>query len=320
MNSNFQDNEELLFNELSAFAPADDIACGSAAGTVPAQDLHNADDAADVLGASINEDDEKVELDAEEQLADGGPADNGELPEQAKRIAIIEAILFAAPSPVKMSELQDVCGWPAAMIEDDLMALGESLRGRGIVLHKAAGAWSLMTSPDTLRWVAKFLKVQNRRRLTRAQMETLAVVAYRQPVTRSEIDAYRGVRSERYVRQLEDLKLIRETGRANVPGHPLLYCTTSNFLRYFGLNSLDMLPTIERDNMTLRKRGPFIAYDSSEDIPALKSSEMEAAVSMPAAEHPEPEIKTSRSLQSLFEKIRRSRQSQNEEKSDSPSD
>lgn len=320
MNSEFQDKEELLFNELSAHESADGIAC-SAAGAELAQDLLDAGDAASLPASSIEDgDDEKAEPEAGISLADGELAENDALPDQAKRAVILEAILFAAPSPVKMSEFQDVCGWPAAMIEDDLKALGEDLRGRGIVLHKAAGAWSLMTSPDTLRWVAKFLKIQNRRRLTRAQMETLAVVAYRQPVTRSEIDAYRGVRSERYVRQLEDLKLIRETGRANVPGHPLLYCTTSNFLRYFGLDSLEMLPAIERDNMTFRKRGPFIAYDSSEDIPALKSSEMEAAVGVPVTEHPEPEIKTSRSLQSLFEKIRRSRQIQNEEKTESQSD
>lgn len=312
MDSDFQDKDqiELLFSELNN-APVIDDFDSSAASESSALDLPEKSMADLPSADSAGIDRQANGSENEPALFDHCANENNEIG-QEKRIAIIEAILFASPAPVKLSELQAVCGWNAAMIEEDLKALGEDLRGRGIVLHKAAGCWSLMTSPDTSRWVADFLKVQNRRRLTRAQMETLAVVAYRQPVTRSEIDAYRGVRSERYVRQLEDLKLIRETGRANIPGHPLLYCTTSSFLRYFGLDSLDMLPTIERDNMTLRKRGPFVAYDSSEDIPALKSSEMKAAESS-AAEHSAPEITPSRSLQSLLEKIRRNRQHNDDE-------
>ena len=137
-----------------------------------------------------------------------------------------------------MGDLQEATGWPAVLIEQDLMALADSCRSRGLELCRVDGTWRLTTAAWTAPWVEKFLKVESKRRLSKAQLEVLAVVAYRQPVTRAEIESYRGARSDRPLSQLEDLNLVKGVGRSSVPGHPIQYGTTSDFLRYFGLYSL----------------------------------------------------------------------------------
>ncbi|MBQ7502962.1 SMC-Scp complex subunit ScpB [bacterium] len=114
-----------------------------------------------------------------------------------KRLAVLEAVLFMASEPLKADELQEALGWPAALLQQDLLALADTFAGRGIELSCSGGAWRLTTAPDTAPWVERFLKVESRRRLSRAQLETLSVIAYRQPVTRADIENYRGVRSDR---------------------------------------------------------------------------------------------------------------------------
>ncbi len=181
-----------------------------------------------------------------------------EPPPPAQRSAILEALLFASAVPVRTADLQEACGWPLAILNRDLDRLTRDLAGRGLELQRVAGAWLLVTAAETAPWVERFLKVQSRKQLSRAQLETLAVVAYRQPVTRAEVDAYRGVRSERTLHQLEDLRLVREVGRAELPGRPIQYGTTTDFLRYFSLDRLEDLPAVERGGAHLRRlRGPF---------------------------------------------------------------
>ncbi|MGM9991232.1 MAG: SMC-Scp complex subunit ScpB [Candidatus Bruticola sp.] len=161
-----------------------------------------------------------------------------------QRLAILETILFLASGPLKIDDIKEVTGWPAILIEQDLLSLADSYVGRGLELCQAGGAWRLTTAAFTAPWAERFLRCENRRRLSKAQLETLAIVAYRQPVTRAEIESYRGARSDRPLSQLEDLNLIKCTGRSSVPGHPIQYGTTADFLRYFGLNSLAALPEI----------------------------------------------------------------------------
>ena len=162
----------------------------------------------------------------------------------ALRLAVLEAVLFAAAAPVDAAELAQVFAWPPEMVQSDLEALEWSLAQRGIRLQRIAGACRLVTAAEYSPWVERYLQIHNRVKLSRAQLETLAVIAYNQPITRAVIDTYRGVRSERVLNQLEDLRLIREVARAEGPGRPILYGTTQEFLRYFALDSLQELPQL----------------------------------------------------------------------------
>ncbi len=166
-------------------------------------------------------------------------------PEQ--RLAILESILFVASGPLKVDDIHEATGWPAILIEQDLLSLADSYALRGLELTQSGGAWRLTTASFTAPWVERFLRSESKRRLSKAQLETLAVIAYRQPVTRAEIESYRGARSDRPLSQLEDLNLIKCVGRSSVPGHPIQYGTTVDFLRYFGLNSLASLPEISME-------------------------------------------------------------------------
>jgi segregation and condensation protein B len=174
----------------------------------------------------------------------------------SQRLAVIEALLFCNPAPMRLSELEEVCGWNRELIERDLERLAEVLAGRGIELQRVAGAVRLVSVPEAAPFIEKMLKLQSRRRLSRSQLETLAVVAYKQPVTRAQVESYRGVKSERPLSQLMELRLIREVGRAPLPGKPCQYGTTAEFLRHFGLNDLKQLPTVEGAKPR-SDRGPF---------------------------------------------------------------
>ena len=164
-----------------------------------------------------------------------------------RRLSILESILFVSSWPLKVDDIHEATGWPAILIEQDLLSLADSYVSRGLELTQSGGAWRLTTSSFTAPWVERFLRSESKRRLSKAQLETLAVIAYRQPVTRAEIESYRGARSDRPLSQLEDLNLIKCVGRSSVPGHPIQYGTTADFLRYFGLNSLAALPEISME-------------------------------------------------------------------------
>lgn len=239
-----------------------------------------------------------------------GTGDESEPPPPARRVAILEALLFASAVPVRTAELQEACGWPAAMLHHDLERLAQELAGRGLELQKVAGAWLLVTAAETGPWVERFLKVQSRKQLSRAQLETLAVVAYRQPVTRAEVDAYRGVRSDRTLHQLEDLRLVREVGRAELPGRPIQYGTTSDFLRYFSLDRLEDLPVVERGSIHLRRLRPAptprVGRENPPSPPAsppgpVPPPEVESVPSLPPEEASGP----SHGLRRLLDRIRR---------------
>lgn len=165
-------------------------------------------------------------------------------PPPQDRFRILEAMIFVSPSPVRLSELAEATGWSEGMIERDLSQVAGRYLDHGLELQRVAGAYRLVTKAELSEHVERLIGVQNRRRLTRAQLETLSVVAYRQPVTRAQVEAYRGVNCERLLGQLSDMRLVREAGRAELPGRPLIYATTIDFLRYFGLESLDQLPDL----------------------------------------------------------------------------
>jgi segregation and condensation protein B len=155
---------------------------------------------------------------------------------------VLHALLFVADAPLSLQTLCEATGEPAEAVEAALHALQEELAARGAVqLVALAGGYQLATKPEYAFYIARLLNPPQKR-LSRAALETLAIVAYEQPVTQAQIDALRGVDSSHTVRQLLARGLIHELGRKDAPGKPALYGVTLQFLHYFGLNSLEELP------------------------------------------------------------------------------
>lgn len=159
--------------------------------------------------------------------------------------AIVEALLLASPEPLtlrRLAEVMELDERSARALIDDLRQDFENST-RGIVLQEVAGGYQLVTHPACAEWVQK-LVAPRASSLSHAALETLAIVAYRQPVTRGEIEQVRGVNADASVRTLLDRHMIREVGRREVPGRPILYGTTKEFLLYFGLKDLSELPAL----------------------------------------------------------------------------
>jgi segregation and condensation protein B len=159
--------------------------------------------------------------------------------------AIVEALLFLAERPLTPEEVRAASGIDIARVRKAFDELsGKHREGvSGIVLHEVAGGWQLRSSPDVAEHARRFLKVKPQR-LTRAALETLAIIAYRQPVTRPEIEEIRGVDSGAVVKALLERKLIKILGKKEEPGRPILYGTTREFLEFFALKDLASLPTL----------------------------------------------------------------------------
>jgi segregation and condensation protein B len=163
--------------------------------------------------------------------------------------AVLEAILFAAPEPVTVDRLLELFPKDGREgVEEALAAVGERYREephRGILFERVAGGVRLVTRPALHSALRKFFEISGRSRLSMAGLETLAIVAYRQPVTGPEIQDLRSVNSSGVLRTLLERRLVRIAGRKPVVGKPFLYRTTREFLMHFGLQSLDDLPPLE---------------------------------------------------------------------------
>jgi segregation and condensation protein B len=158
---------------------------------------------------------------------------------------IIEAILFVADAPVTAAELAEVTERPLPDVDDALIELATHLsKGHGIELAAVAGGWRLYTIPDVRDHLERFASTDTSRRLSKAATETLAVIAYRQPVSRGQVTEIRGVDSEQAIRTLERRDLVQEIGRAPGPGQALLYGTTPLFLEKMGLATISDLPPL----------------------------------------------------------------------------
>lgn len=162
-------------------------------------------------------------------------------------ISGLEALLFAAPGPAALSQLAEALGAETAEVEAALGQLQHEYLGRGLRLQTLRGRAQLTTAPEFGDQVQRFLQLDNRSRLSRAALEVLAIISYRQPITRPDIDAIRGVNSDTSLRTLLRHGLIEETGRDPGPGRPILYATGTEFLQHFGLSSLEELPELDAD-------------------------------------------------------------------------
>lgn len=160
-------------------------------------------------------------------------------------VRLVEAILFQSPGPVSLEDLVRATA-PATpqSVRRSILELQQQFEGRGIVLVEEAGGWAFRTAPDLAASLRA--RAERPRRLSRAAVETLAVIAYQQPVTRGEIEDVRGVQTARgTLDQLIEAGLIRPGRRRDVPGRPLTWVTTPGFLSHFGLGSLAELPSRE---------------------------------------------------------------------------
>lgn len=165
-------------------------------------------------------------------------------PLQPKKL--IESLLFVAHEPVPIEQLARTLEIQREEVERALSELVTDYQSRGIRIQRQHDRVQMVTAPEAAQWVERFLGLQLSTRLSPAALETLAIVAYRQPITRPQIEAIRGVNSDAVVRSLLTKGLIEEVGRLEQVGRPILYGTTFAFLQHFGLQDLSELPPLDK--------------------------------------------------------------------------
>lgn len=161
--------------------------------------------------------------------------------------AIIEALLFVSGEPLSLREIAVNLEITPKFAEEILgeMMLDYETGNRGIKLIVLNGAYQLVTKNEYSEYIQRLLKKNKRQSLSQASLESLSIIAYKQPITRIDIDEIRGVKSESAIQKLIERDLVSEVGRLEVPGRPILYGTTDEFLRQFGLSNLDELPSLD---------------------------------------------------------------------------
>ena len=156
---------------------------------------------------------------------------------------IIEALIFASGEPIGLAQLSTILADVAEEeIETCVNQLESEFGDRSFVLKKVSGGFEFVTRPEYARWLKVLYETKSRSRLTRAALETLAIIAFKQPISRVEISAIRGVNSDGVMKSLLEKRMITISGRASGQGRPLLFSTTKDFLRYFGINDISDLP------------------------------------------------------------------------------
>jgi segregation and condensation protein B len=220
-------------------------------------------------------------------VADGAPEKEEpfeKLAAQARRMtperarAVVEALLFLAEKPLPVEEVRDVTGLEPSRIRKALDEISGQFREgvSGIVLHEVAGGWQLRTSPDASDFARRFLRVKPQR-LTRAALETLAIVAYRQPVTRPEVEEIRGVDSGAVMKALLERRLLKILGKKEEPGRPILYGTTREFLEFFALKDLASLPTLREFHELSEEHREIVEKEAPAEVPNLQGLVAELA-------------------------------------------
>lgn len=159
--------------------------------------------------------------------------------------AQLEALLFVAPTLAAPSQLAAALHVSVREVEKALQELAGSYCARGIRIQTHHGKVQLTSAPEAAACIERFLELETTSALTSASLETLAIIAYQQPVTRPQIDSIRGVNSDSVLRNLLSKGLIEESGRTEGPGRPILYTTSSEFLQHFGISSLTELPPLQ---------------------------------------------------------------------------
>ena len=207
---------------------------------------------------------------------------------------ILEALLFASDAPVGLSTLVEVLDGPdPATVTEELRELARELdeSGRGVALAEIAGGYQLLSRKECAPWIDRMLRSRRKVRLSRAGLETLAIVAYKQPVTKVEIDSIRGVDSSGSLHTLLERGLVAIKGRSKGVGRPLVYATSQDFLSYVGINDLSDLPELKELGPVLedRERLEMEPEEGVEAAAGAASAAEDAARDDAAANEPEPE-------------------------------
>ena len=160
---------------------------------------------------------------------------------------LIESLLFVAEGPVSLAQIATALDTTPKQVKLALQELEETYQQRGLQLQHIRGRVQITTKPQSSSYIEKFLGLESQQKLTTAALETLAIVAYSQPVSRPQIDGIRGVNSDSVIKNLMFKGLIEETGRSDGPGRAILYSTTSSFLQHFGISSISDMPSIDEN-------------------------------------------------------------------------
>ena len=180
-------------------------------------------------------------------VAEGDESARLQALEERELKAILESLLFVSAEPVPMERLMVALGTVSkGEVKQALRSLREDFdrEGRGVQVVELAGGYQMVTRAEYAPWITRLAKAKASPKLSRSAMESLAIIAYKQPIVRSEIEQIRGVEVSGVLRTLLERKLIRMVGRKDVPGRPIMYGTTKFFLQQFGLNDLSQLPPL----------------------------------------------------------------------------
>lgn len=217
--------------------------------------------------------------------------------------AILESLLFVSSEPLSLARLAAVLGnIQKVEVEAALRSLGQAFEqeGRGVRLAEIAGGYRLVTKQEYAPWIKRLDKAKTAAKLSRSALESLAIIAYKQPLVRSEIEELRGVETSGVLRTLLERKFVRIVGRKEVPGRPIMYGTTKFFLEHFGLSDLSQLPPL-REFKELGEAEQSLLPMNGEDIPSRDESiemiETDEESSMDA------EIQTSAALDEMFDPL-----------------
>jgi segregation and condensation protein B len=204
----------------------------------------------------------------------------------AELTAILEALLFVSGEPVPIARLASVIGTVSkAEVEQALTILERQLaqNSRGIQLVKLAGGYRLVTKPDYAPWLKRLDKAKAAQKLSRSALESLAIIAYKQPLVRAEIEQIRGVETSGVLRTLLERKLVRIVGRKEVPGRPIMYGTTKFFLEHFGLQDLSQLPPLREFKELGEAEQALLPIEETVSLSANEQGAMDHAVESTAA-------------------------------------
>jgi segregation and condensation protein B len=193
------------------------------------------------------------------------PIDTEEISTKNIYFSIIESLLFVTGEALKLTEMANIleCSVDFTRQLTDELRVKYEEDHRGIKIIVTNDEYQFVTKSCNSEYVQKLLKTNIRQSLSQASLETLAIVAYKQPITRVEIEEIRGVKSDRGLYTLSEKKLIKESGRKNVPGRPIIYVTTDEFLKHFDFNSLQDMPGLEN----------FVDENSESDINSAKTTQ-----------------------------------------------
>lgn len=161
--------------------------------------------------------------------------------------SVLESLLFAWGEPLNINEISRILNLPAHKVAAVLNEMAEQFskdKERGLIIQRFGNSYQITTKKENFEFIQGLLQTTVNKSLSTAAMETLSIIAYKQPVTRVEIELIRGVKCSNVIKGLLDKELIKETGKLDKPGRPVLYATTDEFLRHFGLNSIEELPAL----------------------------------------------------------------------------